>query len=643
MSEPIYFDEEFKKQWRYAFDQARADRERYFNWIKDEIKIAVDLINRYDKIFVLGGLGARLLQSSPNLYNQFMETYIGGDEEHAEEETIIKDDEIEVLLEYAMSIASASGNTNAGVIPTQANIDEIREQLSKIKYNIGFYEMSAENPSGGTEFDHWLKLRIMEDALHVRGDGYHTHIAEVYTETFAHHDGFLNQYYGFTSADIYEVIQRLDVLVASKIANPFGASLAHDRLFRLNEIKEIENEEDDLKKTQMQLEALFGFKKENEDLFSSEESQTPSFIPFAITSIRLDSIEEYNRLFWVIPENEKQLKIFNLLSHQFGDNALFLQGKFGGFILGDSIIKTKPLIQVEEKYFCFSNNLSFRNIFDITANLLQSADAVYYEQRFKGNTSPTSRDNYIELKAKRLFEKFLPTVQFYHSLKYNIFEDGISKEPELDILGIGKDTLYIIEVKAGELNKKHRRGAILGLKDRLKETVNEGSYQCYRAERFINDSVVPEFRYTDNNQGKTLTIDKSKNYQSIKISVTYEHLSTVSVNLKYLIETGVLSAAYKWTWIVSLHDLMIFADMIESEVDFKEYLQNRLGLYERNDIEFNDEIDILGYFFENLFPLKAEKENEIIMMLSYKDGIDTYYTRTGVGMLGVIKPKRKTK
>ena len=150
MSEPIYFDEEFKKQWRYAFDQARADRERYFNWIKDEIKIVVDLINRYDKIYVLGGLGARLLQSSPNLYNLFMETYTGEDKEHAEKEKILEDDEIEVLLEYAMSIASASANTNAGVIPTQENIDAIREQLSKIKYNVGFYEMSADNPVGGT-------------------------------------------------------------------------------------------------------------------------------------------------------------------------------------------------------------------------------------------------------------------------------------------------------------------------------------------------------------------------------------------------------------------------------------------------------------------------------------------------------------
>jgi hypothetical protein len=634
MSEPIYFDEEFKKQWRYAFDQARADRERYFNWLKDEIKIAVDLINRYDKIFVLGGLGARLLQSSPNLYNQFMETYTGKDKEHAEKEKILEDDEIEVLLEYAMSIASASSNTNPGVIPTQENIDEIREQLSKIKFNVGFYEMSAENPSGGTEFDHWLKLCVMEDALHVRGDGYHTHIAEVYTETFAAHDGFLNQFYGFTSADIYEVVKRLDLLVASKIGNAFGGGLSHKRFIEWDNEKGQEAIMNEMIATGKHF--IRQFTEANPDFLDEAN-------PDHITGVSFDYIKGYDRLFWVIPKTEKEKKIFNLLSHQFGDNAAFLQGKFGGFPLGDSVIKTNPLVKVGDKYFCFSINLPFRNIFDITANHLQSADAVYYEQRFKGNTSPTSRDNYIELKAKKLFEKFLPTVQFYHSLKYNIVEDGIPKEPELDILGIGNDTLYFIEVKAGELNKKHRRGAILGLKDRLKETVNEGSYQCYRAEKFINDNVIPEFRYTDNNQGKTLTIDKSKNYQTIKISVTYEHLSTVSVNLKYLIESGVLSAAYKWTWIVSLYDLMIFSDLIESEADFTEYLQNRLVLYERNDIEFHDEIDILGFFFENLFPLKPEKENERIMMLSYKDDIETYYTRAGVGMPGVKKPKRKTK
>ncbi len=175
MSEPVYMDEEWKQKWRYAFEQARADRDRYFNWLKDEIKIANDLINKYDKIYVLGGFGSQLIATEPNSYNQFMETYKGADKEYAEEHKATDDDEIEVLLEYVMSIASASGNSNTGVIPSIENIQEIREQLSKIKFNIGFYEMSADEPGSSTEFDHWLKIKVMEDALHVRGEAYGSH------------------------------------------------------------------------------------------------------------------------------------------------------------------------------------------------------------------------------------------------------------------------------------------------------------------------------------------------------------------------------------------------------------------------------------------------------------------------------------
>ena len=636
MTQPINFSDEFREQWRYAFEQASSDREKYFNWIKDEIKIAVDLINSFDKIYVLGGLGVKLLKSSPNLYNQFLEIYDGADKEEVEDEKLVKDENIEVLLEYAMSIASASINEKAGILPNQVDIDRILEQLAKIKINISFYEMATEKPGQGNELDHWLKLQVMGDAMNVRGNGYQMHIAEVYQETFRAHDDFLQQYYGFNFTDLYEAIQRLDVLVVSKTATPFGASLAYDRLFNQAEIKKIEDEKDEKKKTRMKFNALFGGAMEKEDLFSEQNEHGP-------TAIGYDDIKGYNRLFRVIPENEKQEKIFKLLSHQFGDDALFLNGKFGGFPLGDTIIKTKPLVMVGDKMYCFSINLAFRNIFDIAAEIFQAADATYYENRFKGNLSPTSRDNYIEKKVKELFEKMLPKVEFYHSLKYNIVENGIPKEPELDVLGIGSNSLYIIEVKAGELNKKHRRGALLGLKDRINETINEGSYQCYRAEKYIDETALPTFKYAANNKINTLTIAKENNYRVIKISVMYEHYGTVAVNLKYLIDNGILSPDYKWTWIVSLYDLMVFADLIQSEEDFNDYLTNRFQLYERDDVEFTDELDILGFFFEGLFPLKEKKEDEHIMMLSYKDDIETYYTRIGVGMPGVIKPKRKIK
>lgn len=479
MSNPFYLNEEIKAQWQYAIKQARTDRERYFNWIKDEINIAVSLINKYDKIYVLGGLGSKLISASPNLHNQFMEGYVGQDMEQAEKEKIVEDDEIEVILEYAINIASASPNSNAGITPTEENILEIKAQLSKIKMNIGFYEMSSEYPKDGTEFDHWLKVSVMEDAMHVRGDGYQSHISEIYEETFSFHNDFLQQFYGFNSSDIFNTIKRLDLLVASKIGNAFGGSLTHQRFLEWSDEKGKEAVRQEMISSGKHF--MQQFVSDNLDLYDEGHPEGPSLLP-------LDYIEGYNRLFWVIPKTEKEKKIFNLLSHCFGDNSEFIKGKFGGFILGDSVSQTKPLIKIEDKFYCFSLSLPFRNIFNITANLLLTADSVYYEHSFKGNSFANSRDNYIERKTKSLFEKFLPEVEFYHSLKYNIEEDGLAKEPELDILGIGKDTIYIIEVKAGELNKKHRRGAIKGLKDRLKDTVNEGSYQCHRAEKFIEDN-----------------------------------------------------------------------------------------------------------------------------------------------------------
>lgn len=86
---------------------------------------------------------------------------------------------------------------------------------------------------------------------------------------------------------------------------------------------------------------------------------------------------------------------------------------------------------------------------------------------------------------------------------------------------------------------------------------------------------------------------------------------------------------------------MIFVDLIENENDFKEYLNYRIGLYDRNDIEFSDEIDILGFYLNGKFPLDKEKENEIIFILDYMEEIDKYYTKTSVGIPGIKKPKKK--
>lgn len=158
--------------------------------------------------------------------------------------------------------------------------------------------------------------------------------------------------------------------------------------------------------------------------------------------------------------------------------------------------------------------------------------------------------------------------------------------------------------------------------------------------KYISEQISPIFEYVEDGTRKTLTIDKSKVNSIFKISVTFEHFAAISANLRYLIDSDVLSKDFKWTWIVSIFDLIIFAEIIESEDDFKEYLQNRIFLYDRNDIEFSDEVDILGYFLDGNFPLKESKPNEFILFShDWRKNITEYYQKSLFGIPSE-KPKR---
>ena len=98
--------DDLKEAFKFAFEQARNDRERYFYWIKQEIENAISLIEKFDKVYILGGLGARLIKSIRNQADYFFEDTEKYTREEIEDEISTPDDEIEVLLEYAMSLSS---------------------------------------------------------------------------------------------------------------------------------------------------------------------------------------------------------------------------------------------------------------------------------------------------------------------------------------------------------------------------------------------------------------------------------------------------------------------------------------------------------------------------------------------------------
>jgi hypothetical protein len=625
--EKVMMDEQMKEEMWATMERIRHDREGFRELIIQQIDDLIAYINSYDKIYILGGLGVKLIRSTPTLYNQFLENHDGEQDEGMKDEMRVEDDKIEVLLEYAMNLATAYPN-RGNRIPTQDAIDEVYERLASIKSNLNFYEISAEIPEGGGENDRRLRLNILLESLNVIGEGYSKHVQEVFKEMFEPFDGFFEQFYGFKSSDIWSITDRLHLLVLSKIGNVFGATLCYERFEDWLESSGLEG-----MNAKMQVTAK-NFIDDNPDLFDDD-------MPNKITGQSLSHIEGFKKLFWVIPQTEKEEKIFELLAQKFGDNQQFVAvKKFKGFALGDSNLNLKPLIKVDDKYYCFSTYLLSRNRFLLAADLLKRADETYFENNFLGNINSYSRDNYNERKARALFEKMLPSVQFFTSLNYRIKdENDVDKLTELDILGVSKNAIYIIEVKAGTLHKKHKRGALKGLKDRIEQVIGYGAFQCQRAETHILNLGI--FEYVEGGQRKSIGIDEPAQKKIFKITVTYEAFSSVSTNPKNLVDLGLINAEIGWTWIVSLYDLMAFSELMETEEDFQDYLAFRFSLYEKDGIMFLDEIDVLGYFLNEGAIVPKIEQNQYFLMTGYSEDIDEYFEN--IGPWDTDKPKRKTR
>ena len=87
-------------------------------------------------------------------------------------------------------------------------------------------------------------------------------------------------------------------------------------------------------------------------------------VPENIIMHNLDNVESFNKIFWVIPKTDIEKLIFERLSTEFGANEIFYQPpKFKAFPLNDTLINLKPLIKEDNKYYHFSLNFAFRNIF----------------------------------------------------------------------------------------------------------------------------------------------------------------------------------------------------------------------------------------------------------------------------------------
>jgi hypothetical protein len=293
----------------------------------------------------------------------------------------------------------------------------------------------------------------------------------------------------------------------------------------------------------------------------------------------------------------------------------------------------KPILKINNVYYHFAFSLPTRNLIGIVESLIATGSKEYYESKYLGNAFSASRDNYLEKKVLELFRKLIPGAKTFPNVKYRpLDQSGNRFETELDLLLISGEANYLIEMKAGGLNSPARRGALKSLKGQLGEIVGYGAYQSFRALKFLKESAEPNFYSED---GSEVLVNPQN--RTFRITITFEHLANFVTDMYDLKELGVINEGIDFSWTISVYDLLIFAEILETELDLIEFLQKRLPLYERSELHFSDEIDLLGHFLsDNLeFDEKLIAKLDSFQINNFSKDIDDYFER------GATKPTRK--
>lgn len=353
-----------------------------------------------------------------------------------------------------------------------------------------------------------------------------------------------------------------------------------------------------------------------DDVF--EKYDNPEDVPFEIRKEFSKSltIEQYKidpTKIW----NKEMLDDFSL---SFGGNSLFDNGKYARWPINNSLLKQKPIIKVENDYFCFNYyNLADNFYRMLYKNLIHNDKK--YAQKWQ-EIQKFSTENYVS----KLFKMIFNDAKIYNDNYY--FPNGVKRErSENDILVIFDDVLFIVEVKAGNFTPDNSLVGYESHKKTIKALVEEPDRQCMEIYEYLQNNK----KIYDENNLEKVEIELDKFDEVYMISITLENFNEIAS----IIEKFENIKFTKGNILISIDDFRIYADYFENNPYlFLDYLKYRKKAMEFIELNVTDELDHLGLYIDYhnyIYEIKSQIKNQqnqefnIVYVDDAKNDLDLYY------------------
>jgi hypothetical protein len=298
-------------------------------------------------------------------------------------------------------------------------------------------------------------------------------------------------------------------------------------------------------------------------------------------------------------------------------------------------IWNKLLIKVKDGIYCWP----ISNLFLHTS--LELMESVFYSNAELKERYEKRRSKFLEEEIETLFKASLPEALIHKNLVWHD-QDG-NKDYENDLLIIVDSFAVVIEAKAGKISAPSKRGAPDRLKREIEKLLVEPSRQASRFAKFLaaNLQMVEMLDVS----GEKVIVDLSSVKQVLTWSITFDLFGSIGSRLPDFYYAGLIDSKEDLSPSMSLADLEIVLDLLETSSEKIHYLVRRYQ-FEKNAIYHADEMDLLVFYLQTGFNIGATEYGEYgLMLYGESQKLDPYYMRKfRAGDKNISKPRpRRTK
>ena len=286
-----------------------------------------------------------------------------------------------------------------------------------------------------------------------------------------------------------------------------------------------------------------------------------------------------------------------------------------------NIINIKPIIKIEDKYYCIR-----------LPRLLDNFDKILLKQLYKDYEQDKQKiikdfSKNIENYTKEVFFKILgDNAQYYQNNYYK--RNG--KSIENDLLIQLDDYLFIIEIKSGNFTPDLAYEKIDSHIETLNNLVSKAGTQISELEKELFEKGTLKLFDSNKKRAKLKTIlDKNKYKNIFKMAITFEGFNEIAARAE---KVGIISLNDNII-VCSIDDLEVYGDYFENQpINFINYITNRTLATQNKLINLNDELDHLGLYLEwGCYSMKVDeiakeyKNIGIIWFDDFRSRINDYY------------------